>query len=403
VGNSYTASLSVRGGVAPYAWSATGLPAGLSLSSSGTVSGIPTAIGNFAVLVSVSDAANASAQASLALTIQEAYSETVSNLIAAPGDGKAGLAWKNPESSNFSRVDVIRKTGDFPADPSDGALIYQGPGTDLLDTGLSNGATYFYAVIAYDRQGRPGKLEAGTMVSIAPAAVSLSGGNDPFADAVVSFSPLAAGGYGAAQMPGVVLDAPRGAGSYQGGLDVASLHARSYEGSGPGGGSVVLRFKDNLVANGEGDDFTIFENAFYIGGSLERRWMEPAIVSVSQDGTNFYTFPYDYVPHFNGDGSINYYVPYSYFRGFAGISPVFSNGGSPDPRDPSVSGGDSFNLSDITAKSLSWIQFVKITATGDKWLVDPDGDRVRHTPDLGSLSGAGSSGFDLDAVCAINY
>ncbi len=404
VGNVYSASLSARGGTAPYSWSATGLPSGLSLSSSGSISGTPSAVGTFAVTVSVSDAAGASAQAELPLSILAAYSETVSDLIAAPGDGKAGLAWKNPESSNFSSVKVIRKTGETPPnDPSDGTLVYQGQETDLLDTDLANGTTYSYAVIAYDQQGRPGKIYAGTVISVEPAAVSLFGESDPFADDVVSFSPLASGGFGANQMPEIALGAPRGEGSYQGSLDVVSLHARPYDGSGPGGGNIVLRFKDNIVVNGDGKDFTVFENAFYIGGSQERRWMEPAVVSVSQDGNTFYTFPYDYVPHFNGDGSINFYNPYSYFRGFAGVSPVFSNAGSPDPRSPSVSGGDSFDLSDITANSLSWIQFVKITAVGDNWLVDPDGDRVRHTPDLGSLSGAGSSGFDLDAVCAINY
>ncbi len=404
VGNVYSATLSARGGTAPYDWTATGLPPGLTLSSSGALAGIPTSVGTYSVRFTVTDYKGATAEATIPLTVQDAYSEAVSDLIAGAGDGKAGLAWKNPASSNFLRVRVVRKTGSLPPeDPSDGTLVYEGGETDLLDTGLANGTAYSYAVIAYDHQGRPGKIDEWTVISVTPAAVSLAGGNDPFADKVVSFSPLASGGYGASQMDGIVLGAPRGEGSYQGGLDVVSLHARVYDGSGPGGGSIVLRFIDNIVVNGEGDDFTVFENAFYIGGSQERRWMEPAVVSVSQDGTTFYTFPYQYRPHFNGDGSINYYVPYSYSKGFAGISPVFSNGGAPDPRDPAVSGGDSFDLSDLSGASLSWIQFIRITATGDGWLQDIDGVPVRHTPELGSLSGSGSSGFDLDAVCAVNY
>ena len=77
-------------------------------------------------------------------------------------------------------------------------------------------------------------------------------------------------------------------------------------------------------------------------------------------------------------------------------------GSLPDPRNPSVSGGDSFDLSWISS-TLKWIRFVKITSTGDRWLTDADGDKVRHVSGLGALSGTGSSGFDLDAVCAVKY
>ncbi|MCX6348754.1 MAG: Ig domain-containing protein, partial [Candidatus Aureabacteria bacterium] len=126
VGNDYSAALSAQGGKPPYSWTATGLPDGLSLSSSGAISGAPSAAGTFTVSIRVVDAAGASAQADVTLKILEVYSEAVSNLIAAPGDGKVGLAWINPESVNFARVDVLRKTVEFPATPSDGTLVYQG-------------------------------------------------------------------------------------------------------------------------------------------------------------------------------------------------------------------------------------------------------------------------------------
>ena len=145
------------------------------------------------------------------------------------------------------------------------------------------------------------------------------------------------------------------------------------------------------------------------GGDPERRWMEPAIVSVSKDGSRFHTFPYDFVPHYTANGDINCYNPFCYInpdgssRGFAGINPVYSNGGTPDPRDPAAAGGDAFDLSAIPGVTLDWIRYVRITATGDNWLTDMNGDRVRHVRDIGACSGGGSSGFDLDAVCAINY
>lgn len=47
--------LSAVNGVAPYAWSATGLPAGVSVSPTGTVSGTPTETGTFPVTLTVTD------------------------------------------------------------------------------------------------------------------------------------------------------------------------------------------------------------------------------------------------------------------------------------------------------------------------------------------------------------
>ena len=136
--------------------------------------------------------------------------------------------------------------------------------------------------------------------------------------------------------------------------------------------------------------------------------MEPAIVSVSKDGAHFYTFPCDFVPHYTESGEINPYNPYCYSnadgssRGFAGVNPVYSSGGAPDPRT-AAAGGDAFDLDRIPGVKLDWIRFVRITATGDNWIIDSNGDRVRHVTEMGSCSGAGTSGFDLDAVCAVNY
>jgi hypothetical protein len=67
--SAYSASLSATGGTPPYTWSASGLPAGITASSSGTLSGTPTSPGPFTVTVTVKDSAGVSASASLGLTI----------------------------------------------------------------------------------------------------------------------------------------------------------------------------------------------------------------------------------------------------------------------------------------------------------------------------------------------
>lgn len=54
-GQAYSVQLNATGGVAPYSWSATGLPAGLTCSSTGLISGTPTVSGTFSAVITVTD------------------------------------------------------------------------------------------------------------------------------------------------------------------------------------------------------------------------------------------------------------------------------------------------------------------------------------------------------------
>jgi prepilin-type N-terminal cleavage/methylation domain-containing protein len=60
------------GGTPPYTWTATGLPAGLLMSSGGTISGIPTVSGTFNVTVTITDANNLTASKTYSLVIASA-------------------------------------------------------------------------------------------------------------------------------------------------------------------------------------------------------------------------------------------------------------------------------------------------------------------------------------------
>jgi len=56
IGTPYTQTIAATGGVAPYAWSATGLPADLTINpTTGTISGTPTAAGTSQITVTVTD------------------------------------------------------------------------------------------------------------------------------------------------------------------------------------------------------------------------------------------------------------------------------------------------------------------------------------------------------------
>ena len=57
----------------------------------------------------------------------------------------------------------------------------------------------------------------------------------------------------------------------------------------------------------------------------------------------------------------------------------------------------------LGAPDLKWIRYIRIQSTGDNALRDTAGQLIEHRRDLSATSGNGSSGFDLDAVSAVNY
>jgi hypothetical protein len=155
---------------------------------------------------------------------------------------------------------------------------------------------------------------------------------------------------------------------------------------------------DNIIEDGPGADFTVFENVFFVRGNPNNRFMEPAIVSVALFEEQWHRFPVDVVPM---SGTLpDEKNPSYYARGFAGRNATTGD----DPTDPARSGGDAFDLSDLHVPDLSWVRFIKIEAAGHKAIVDDTGfDPVKHNAETGALSGDQKSGFDLDAVSAVNY
>jgi len=179
-----------------------------------------------------------------------------------------------------------------------------------------------------------------------------------FVTRVVSFTPGAGAGFGADAMPGIVQGPPVGAGDFRGGTDVVSLGE---------GGEIVVGFDVDIV-DGDGDDFTVFENAFQVAGT-ERYWEELGEVSVSEDGARWVTFTCDargMRPH----------------RGCAGWTSVQASPTSGRcASDPRASGGDGF---DLRAVGLRRARFVRVRDLRTQDRTDP------------------ATGFDLDAVAVLH-
>jgi len=274
-------------------------------------------------------------------------------------------------------------------------LLVELNGDDITDLfSLSAAAGGHVTAIAFDVWDDrvllgANQIDASIDLSGAPenAARAFETQGDPYADGVEAFVPGANGGFNAGALPDVVLGSPVGSGLFVGGLDVVSL-GRS--------GRIDLRFDDNVIVDGPGVDFTVFENAFLeigAGNLTTVPFAEPGRVSVSQDGIEWFAFPCALSP---GAGP--------YWPGCAGVYPVLSNGTlamphasipSSDPiaslvgqsvftiQAPAGSGGDSY---DLAAVGLAWARYVRIEAA------DFDTNVV----------GSGNSGFDIDAVAAVN-
>lgn len=180
-----------------------------------------------------------------------------------------------------------------------------------------------------------------------------------FAQAVEEVDYGDGAGFGQSLMPDVVMGPPRGNGAGAGGLHVLSLG---------NGGEIIIDLGNCPAIDGPGDDFIVFENAFYIGGDEDAPYAELATVSVSEDGVTFVDFTCSSGSH-----------PYT---GCAGWHPVYSHPDNGiDPFDPDVAGGDAFDLADIGVTEARYIRIVD------------DGD---------SGAAGTTAGFDLDAVAVVN-
>ncbi len=212
-----------------------------------------------------------------------------------------------------------------------------------------------------------GVLFAGLLVCCAPPVVDVDAdGCDPFVVDVVSFLPGSGAGFGADQMPEIVRGPPASEKDSQGSFDVVSL----------GSGGVITLELGCPIIDGEGVDFIVYENAFFVAVPTEDNGLaeavvfsEPGEVAVSADGEEFVAFPC--TPSGQRDDGVN---------GCAGTAPVRANARNGLAGDFEDGGGDGF---DLAALDVDQARFVRIT-------------------DRSAGGGGDNAGFDLDAVAVVS-
>lgn len=131
------------------------------------------------------------------------------------------------------------------------------------------------------------------------------------------------------------------------------------------GGELTIELNDYIIVDGDGPDFIIFENPF-------TGWTERAQVAVSEDGVTYTIFSCD---AFDAEGI---------YAGCAGVTEINYSSNPDDMRDPTLSGGDVFDLADV---GITQARFIRIT------------DMNTCYPDFICTT---TAGFDFDGLAIAN-
>jgi hypothetical protein len=166
----YSQTLAATGGRAPYTWSASSLPAGLTLDASGVLSGTPTAAGTAPISVTITDADGRTETVSIPLTIADVDPVAISTT--ALPQGMVGVAYDKSLAVFGGRAPYTWSASNVPAGLSVTA------GGHLTGTPSSAG-TVQLALTATDRDGRTGTKTLA--LDILPPGISITNATLPAA------------------------------------------------------------------------------------------------------------------------------------------------------------------------------------------------------------------------------
>ncbi|MDE1155945.1 MAG: putative Ig domain-containing protein [Acidobacteriaceae bacterium] len=197
VGVAYTMALAADGGTTPYTWSllAGSLPAGLTLSSAGAITGTPTAQGTSNFTVQVADSAGATATATLSITVDAEVTTPLVITSGAPPSGTVGTAYTMtlgasggtlPYAWSLSSGSLPSGLGLSTAGVIAGTPIAKGTSSFVVQVTDSTGATATATLsitinAATTTLSIPAiTLPAGTVGSVYASSLSATGGTTPY-------------------------------------------------------------------------------------------------------------------------------------------------------------------------------------------------------------------------------
>ncbi len=164
-GTSYQVALGATGGRAPYTWVAkSSLPAGLTMSSSGTIGGTPTSSGNYSVSITVNDSSSPAKSVSATLALQ-VTPQSLKLASSALPSGTAGKAYSGTVSATGGTTPYTWSisSGSLPA----GLSLASATGV-ISGTPTSSG-TFNFTVSVSDSSSTVQKQSATTAIVVAAA------------------------------------------------------------------------------------------------------------------------------------------------------------------------------------------------------------------------------------------
>jgi len=174
VGVSYSNQLTVTNGTAPFTWSVTTgtLPAGLTLSSSGLLSGTPTTVGSSTFTVQVVDGSGQSATESVTLVVTDKPAAPAAPTATA-GITSATVSWVAPVNNGSAITGYV--VTPYKAGVAQTPVAYDATATTRTLTGLTAGSSYTFTVAATNATGTSAPSAQSAAVTPYATAISMSG------------------------------------------------------------------------------------------------------------------------------------------------------------------------------------------------------------------------------------
>jgi hypothetical protein len=254
VGTAYSIALTASGGTPPYAWTLTSgsLPPGLSLTTSGVISGTPAAVGTLSFTVQVSDSNGLQASATLSLAVVPALAVSSSSL----PEGTVNTAYSATltASGGASPYTWSILSGILPAGTS------LGTATGAISGTPTAAGSYNFSVQVTDSAGRT--ASAALNVVIASALVITSSAVLPGGTVGTAYSATLTSSGGAAPVSWVVAS-----GALPAGLSLSQAGVLSGTPAAAGPFTFVVKATD-VLGNSASQSCTINIAALASGGSL---------------------------------------------------------------------------------------------------------------------------------------
>lgn len=108
-------------------------------------------------------------------TVDQVPPGAITNLVVKEDNATATLTWSNPSDVDLSGIKIMRKVGSYPANQNDGTVVLNTIATTLVDTGLTNGTTYYYRLFPFDVNGNYNTTPTGQQITATPDIFKIYG------------------------------------------------------------------------------------------------------------------------------------------------------------------------------------------------------------------------------------